>query len=105
MLEVSAVSGDQGGGRGLTNKPVYERLRALADRADAGHKLTRADALLLRHASALIEQREVLMDGANERERKAVGDACSYGAIVSVVLGELRALVEHVERHSKAGGL
>lgn len=89
----------------MTNKPVYERLLALAERGAAGHKLTRSDVLLLRHAAALIEQREVLMYGASERERKAVGDACSYGAIVSVVLGELRALVEHVERHSKAGGL
>ena len=88
--------------RGAMNKPVYERLRALADRADAGHKLTRADALLLRHASALIEQREVLMDGASERERNAISDACSAGALVRVLRDELRALVEHVEMHSGA---
>lgn len=89
----------------MTNKPVYERLLALAERGAAGHKLTRADALLLRHAAALIEQHDVLMDGASERERNAISDACSAGALVRVLRDELRALVEHVERHSKAGGL
>lgn len=86
----------------MKNKPIHERLRALADRAAAGHKLTRPDALLLRHAAALIEQHEVLMDGASERERKAISDACNYGAIVSVVRAELRVLVGHMERHSGA---
>lgn len=89
----------------MSSKPVHERLLALADRGAAGHKLTSADALLLRHASALIKQHGVLMDGVSERERKAIGDACSAGALVRVLRDELRALVEHVERHSKAGGL
>ena len=89
----------------MTNKPVYERLLALAERGAAGHKLTRSDVLLLRHAAALIEQLEVLMYGAADRERNARSDACSAGALVRVLRDELRALVEHVERHSKAGGL
>lgn len=79
-------------------KPLQARLRSLADRQ--GQKITGADARLAMHAASLIDGLESAMRIANDRASIATSDACSSGALVSVVRTELRELLAHIERHA-----
>lgn len=81
----------------MSGNTVQARLRKLASREM--RMLSKSDALLLQLAASMLDEYDTARKEAGEARDKAIRDACSNGALVSVARSHLAELVALLEAH------